>query len=127
MKHSTTLKENSLMAAKKTPGIRIRHGRSCGTRTGGRCTCEPAIEGQVWSKRDGRRLTKTFHGKGALTAAKQWRIDALGGLRRGDAARSTADDTAAGGARLARRLRTRRDPVALASAVQAAHTPGLRR
>jgi integrase len=65
-----------------TPGIRIRHSRSCPTRTGGQCPgrktrdgegCEPAFEASVYSRRDGRKLRKTFP---TLGAAKSWRTHA---------------------------------------------------
>src|SRR6266700_2038220 len=66
-------------------GIRERHGRACSAPSGGRCSCKPgpAYEAFVYSARDGKKLRKTFRGKGALSAAKGWRADAVGGLRRG--------------------------------------------
>src|SRR5262249_52127931 len=48
----------------------------CNTRTGGSCNCDPAYEAWVFSKRDGKKVRKTFSGRGALAAAKGWRIDA---------------------------------------------------
>jgi integrase len=54
--------------AKPTPGIR-RRGAS--------------VEAWVWSARDERKIRKTFTGPGALAAAKAWRSDAIGEVRRG--------------------------------------------
>jgi integrase len=68
---------------KATTGIRERHGRACPSKSGGRCACEPSIEAFVFSARDGKKIRKTFRGKGALSAAKAWRADANVGLRKG--------------------------------------------
>lgn len=59
-----------------TTGIRTRHSRTCKTRTAGACNCVPAYEAFVYSKRDGKKIRRSFSGKGALAAAKGWRIDA---------------------------------------------------
>lgn len=64
-----------------TPGITRRHSRVCASRTGARCNCEPSFEAWVWSKRDGKKIRKTFSGKGALTAAKNWRSDSTRAVR----------------------------------------------
>jgi integrase len=64
-------------------GIRERHSRSCASRNGARCNCEPSFEACVFSKRDGKKIRKTFSGKGALSAAKNWRADALKPVREG--------------------------------------------
>lgn len=69
--------------AGQVPGIRERHGRACEATTGGRCSCSPSVEAWVWSRRDGRKIRRTFTGKGAKAAAKAWRQDAAGELRRG--------------------------------------------
>lgn len=69
--------------AGQVPGIRERHGRACAAVTGGRCSCSPSVEAWVWSRRDGRKIRRTFTGKGAKAAAKAWRQDAAGELRRG--------------------------------------------
>ncbi|HVA32484.1 MAG TPA: hypothetical protein VMU58_14575, partial [Gaiellaceae bacterium] len=75
------------MQAKRThEGIKFRHSRRCAisieaklAREEGRerqdmdCDCEPTVEASVYSLRDKRRFTKSFTGKGALTAAKNWR------------------------------------------------------
>jgi integrase len=61
----------------KTPGITARHSRVCASRkTGARCNCEPSYEAWVWSKRDGKKIRRTFSGRGALAEAKTWRSDA---------------------------------------------------
>jgi integrase len=60
-----------------TPGIRTRHSRTCKTHDEGSCTCVPTYEAWVFSKRDGKKIRRSFAGKGALAAAKGWRIDAM--------------------------------------------------
>jgi integrase len=61
-------------------GIEIRHARSCATASGAECTCAPAFRAIVHSKREGRKIQKTFP---SLSAAQIWRQDALVDLRRG--------------------------------------------
>jgi integrase len=61
-------------------GIVKRHSRRCRSRDGGRCNCEAGWEASVYSKRDGKKIRKTF----ALESeAKTWRADALSALSRG--------------------------------------------
>src|SRR5436309_3214201 len=57
-------------------GLRKRHSRKCASRAAGRCNCEPSVEAWVWSPRDGKKIYRTFSGKGAVAAAKGWRQDA---------------------------------------------------
>jgi len=64
-------------------GIRPRHARSCAARNGGACSCTPSYEAWVFSRREGRKIRKTFSGKGALAAAKGWRSDAQSAVRKG--------------------------------------------
>jgi integrase len=54
-------------------GIRTRHSRTCKTREGGRCNCTPTYEAWVYSKRDGKKIRKSFP---TQAAAKGWRRDA---------------------------------------------------
>ena len=54
-------------------GIRTRHGRSCHSRDGGRCNCSPSYEAWVYSKRDDKKIRKTFR---ELAEARSWRADA---------------------------------------------------
>jgi integrase len=56
-------------------GIRQRHGRGC--RAQGRCKCP--YEASVYSKRDGKKIRKTFP---SLAAATAWRDDARSAVRR---------------------------------------------
>ena len=58
----------------QTPGIRTRHGRACASRTGARCNCEPTYEAWVYSKRDEKKIRRSF---ATQAAAKGWRTDAL--------------------------------------------------
>ena len=62
-------------------GIDVRHGRSCGSRTGGGCDCKPTYQAHVWDARAGKRLRKTFP---TPAAAKAWREDSNAALRKGD-------------------------------------------
>jgi integrase len=64
----------------KTTGIRKRHGRSCGSHNGGVCNCKPTYEAGVFSKRDRRKIRRSFP---TLAAARSWRADAAGAVRRG--------------------------------------------
>jgi len=64
----------------KTQGIEIRHARSCASRSGGRCGCTKTYQASVWSKRENKRIRKTFS---TLAGAKAWRSDAYGAVRRG--------------------------------------------
>jgi integrase len=55
-------------------GIRTRHSRTCASRSGARCNCEPSFEAWVYSKRDGKKIRRTFP---TQAAARGWRVDAL--------------------------------------------------
>jgi hypothetical protein len=61
-------------------GIGVRHSRSCASRAGRYCNCEPSYQAHVWSKRDGKRIRKTFP---TLAAARTWRTDAKKALQDG--------------------------------------------
>lgn len=63
----------------RTPGIQIRHSRSCGHREG-RCNCKPSYEAWVYDKRAGSKIRKTFRN---VNEAKSWRRDAGGAVERG--------------------------------------------
>lgn len=54
-------------------GIRKRHSKGCGARDGRRCTCKAGYEAWVFSKRDGKKIRKTFRRE---AEAKSWRMDA---------------------------------------------------
>jgi len=60
-------------------GIRTRHGRSCHSRDGGRCNCSPSYEAWVYSKRDDKKIRKTFR---ELAEARSWRADAEVAVRK---------------------------------------------
>jgi integrase len=68
-------------------GIRQRHSRTC-QRRDGKCDCpyEAAIFDARQSRQLGRvvKIRKTFAGKGALAAAKKWRVDAQHAVGRGE-------------------------------------------
>lgn len=77
--------------ARSTPGIRVRHSRSCNTRARSSCSCTPSIEAWVWDNREGKKIRKLFAGKGALAAAKSWRAEAVGQARQGTLRASTRE------------------------------------
>jgi integrase len=61
---------------KRSPeGVSPRHSRSCASRTGGACNCEPTWEAWVFSKTDKAKIRKTF---GSRRAARAWRHQLLG-------------------------------------------------
>jgi integrase len=61
-------------------GIRKRHSKGCSAREGGRCNCRAGYEAWVFSRRDGKKIRKTFARE---AEAKSWRADALSTLARG--------------------------------------------
>jgi integrase len=62
-------------------GIEARHARACTSRDGGRCSCAPTFQANVWDAKAGKRIRKTF---ATRSAAKRWRQDAIVALRTGD-------------------------------------------
>jgi integrase len=88
-------------------GITPRHQRRCASRSGGACDCKLTYQAQVYSAREGRRISRTF---ATEAAAKRWRRDAQTDLSRGafplgrgitlrQAAREFREDARAGVAR----------------------------
>jgi integrase len=66
---------------KATPGIDVRHRKTClGARADGKC-CTPSYQAHIYDARTGKRIRKTFPTK---TAARLWRNDAMAALRSGD-------------------------------------------
>jgi integrase len=61
-------------------GVRKRHSKGCPAKDGGRCKCRAGYEAWVFSKRDGKKIRRTFPRE---AEAKSWRADALGALSRG--------------------------------------------
>ncbi len=55
-------------------GIRRRHSVGCPARDGARCSCKAGWEASVFSRREGKKLRKSFP---TLAAAKSWRADKL--------------------------------------------------
>ena len=76
------------MQRKSVQGIEPRHARSCPARGWEECKCSPAYQANVWSKRDNKRIRKTFP---TLAAAKSWRGDAMLGLKQGKLRAPTPD------------------------------------
>ena len=63
-----------------TTGIRKMHSKGCAGDGGGRCNCGAGWEAAVDSKRDDKKIRKTFPTK---AAARTWRADAGTQLKRG--------------------------------------------
>lgn len=61
-------------------GIDVRHRRGCPARDAGKCRCKPAYQASVFDARAGRKIRRTFP---TLAAAKAWRADAAGQVKRG--------------------------------------------
>ncbi len=61
-------------------GIRKLHSKGCPGRDGGRCRCGGGWEASVFSKRDGKKIRKTFARE---AEAKSWRSDAQTALSKG--------------------------------------------
>src|SRR5204863_5710510 len=68
------------MRSKRNPlqGIEVRHSRSCASRRGRSCSCKPTYQASVWSRREQRRIRRTFP---TLSAARNWRADAQVAVR----------------------------------------------
>jgi integrase len=66
----------------RTTGIQIRHSRSCpaGSNKDAACKCHPSYRAEVYDRRAGEKIRKTFP---TLAAAKAWRADSVGEVRRG--------------------------------------------
>ncbi|MCB0865498.1 MAG: site-specific integrase [Solirubrobacterales bacterium] len=64
----------------RTPGIEVRHARSCRSGGGGRCNCSPSYRAQVYLKREGKTVRKTFPTR---EQAIDWRRHALVAASRG--------------------------------------------
>jgi hypothetical protein len=61
-------------------GIVVRHARSCGSRVGGRYSCRPSYQAQVWSGRERKTIRKTFR---ELGEARAWRHESQVAIRNG--------------------------------------------
>ena len=64
----------------RTPGIEVRHARSCRSGGGGRCNCSPSFRAQVYLKREGKTVRRAFPTR---EQAVEWREQALVEARRG--------------------------------------------
>lgn len=61
-------------------GIRKLHSKGCRSRDGGTCNCKAGWEAAVFSKRDGKKVRKTFRRE---AEARSWRTEALTAAKRG--------------------------------------------
>jgi integrase len=75
------------MSRTRTEGIDPRHSRSCSSRSGRDCNCKPTYQAHVWSRREEKRIRKTFP---TLAAARAWRHDAIVSLGKGTMRAPTA-------------------------------------
>jgi hypothetical protein len=71
--------QHSAVSRKPIPGIEPRHARSCSAKGWQACACNPSFRAEVWSRKEGRKIRRTFP---TLAAAKSWRADALGAVKR---------------------------------------------
>ncbi len=73
-------------------GISARHRRGCprAGQSDWKCRCPPRYQVQVWSRRDQRRLSRTFP---RLAAAKAWKRDAEQALAAGEMVAGTSGQT----------------------------------
>jgi integrase len=60
-------------------GIAVRHQKRCAVGGGGRCSCLPSYQAQVWSRRDGKPIRRTFR---SLAEARAWRQESQAAIRR---------------------------------------------
>jgi integrase len=60
-------------------GIVVKHRAGCAIERGARCNCRRVYQAAVWSARDRKRIRRHFD---SLDAAKMWRADSYGKLRR---------------------------------------------
>jgi integrase len=60
-------------------GVAARHSRNCEWRSGGRCSCTPTFQAQVWSPQDKKTIRKTFP---TIVAARAWRQETQVGIRK---------------------------------------------
>ena len=67
---------------KRRHSFEVRHSRSCpaGADREAGCKCKPAYRVTVWSKRDGRRIRRTFQSYGE---ARSWRAEATTAVEAG--------------------------------------------
>src|ERR1022692_3829323 len=61
-------------------GIVLRHARGCRSHVGGRCSCIPGYQAQVWSARERKTIRRTFR---SLGDARAWRHESQIALRKG--------------------------------------------
>jgi integrase len=66
----------------KNVGIQVRHSRECPAAENREavCRCRPSYRAEVWDRKRGTKLRKTFP---TISAAKAWRHDASTSVRRG--------------------------------------------
>jgi len=105
-------------------GVIVRHSRTCATQQNknARCNCKPSYRAEIYDRRSGKKLRKTFR---SLDEAKGWRHDTGSGLRKGTVqapTRRTLNDAAEAWLAGAKR---RHGPNALRGSVQAICDPKL--
>jgi hypothetical protein len=96
-------------------GIRKLHSKGCPGREGGRCRCGAGYEAWVFSKRDGKKIRKTFALESEARRACRCTLSACQGRSEG----TEADHGARGVGGLARGGQGRHDPQPLGGSLQA--------
>jgi integrase len=71
---------------RRATGIDERHSRSCRSRAGSKCNCDPSYGAWVYDARSGQKIRRTFP---TQAAARSWRVDALSAQQRGRLAPTT--------------------------------------
>jgi integrase len=75
-----TSKRSSGQRRSRYEGIVVRHAHACRSREGGRCSCRPSFQAQVWSVREQKTIRKTFR---ELNEARAWRQQSQIAVRNG--------------------------------------------
>jgi integrase len=71
--------QQNASSRKPVVGVEPRHQRGCPATGWQACNCQVSFRAEVWSRKEGRKIRKTFP---ALAAAKSWRADAQSAVRR---------------------------------------------
>jgi integrase len=72
---------------RRPEGVVTRHARRCSSGAGGRCSCRPRYQAQVYSPPERRTIRRTF---ATVAEARAWRTQAKAALARGRLAAATS-------------------------------------
>jgi hypothetical protein len=93
--NGTKERESGRRRRSRYEGIVVRHSRGCRSRQGGRCSCRPSFQAQVWSAREQKTIRRSFR---ELGEARAWRQQSLIAVRNGllrSPSQTTLNDAAA--------------------------------